>query len=174
MTVQQKHYVTFSSPGTMFAEQSSREIDSWSPELACRLAKEINERHGSKPYGFQFETRLVADPVSDGQGGTLKVQPKTISKSGTYFITGTILRLDEIPETPENSILRSNMRSNGYPVVIENCNSWKSVNPFNSGDFLVDWDGKVLVKGSSPELEDYRREKIAERERELDAYRVKA
>lgn len=171
MAVQQKHYVIFNSPGTMFAEQSSREIDSWSPELACRLAKETNERHGAKPYGFRFETRLVADPVSDGQGGTLDVQPKTVAKSGMYFITGKILRLDEIPETQENSILRSNMRSNGYPVVIENTNSWKSTNPFESGDFLVDWDGKVLVKGSSPELEDYRREKISEREKELASYR---
>jgi hypothetical protein len=171
MTVREKHFVSFYSPGTMFAEQTSREIDAWSPALACKMAQEIVERHASKPYGFRFETRLVSDPIDDGRGGKLSVDSKKIAESGTYFITGEVIRLDDIPDTQENNILRSNMRCNDYPIVVENRNSWKSVQPFGEGDSIVDRDGRVLVKGSDPELVAYRKKRIAEHDAEMQSFR---
>jgi len=164
--VSKKHYVTFYSPGTLFSEESSREIAEWSPAVACKMARQIQERHGAKPYGFRFVTRLVSEPIDDGEGGKLEVRPKEVAKSGLFFITGRLLKLDDIPETPETSILRDNMRCNDHPIVCENCNSWKSVLPFNRDDVLLDAAGKVLVKGSDKELDEYRRRKIAERDAE--------
>lgn len=169
--IREKHFVTFTSPGTFFAEQSDREIAEWSPALACKMADEIVERYGAKPHSFRFSTRIVSDPVDDGYGGKLNVQSKEIAKSGNFFITGRLLKLDEIPETPETSILRSNMKCNRYPIVVENTNSWKATLPFESGDCIVDRTGKVLVKGSDRELEDYRRAKIAERDAELAGFK---
>lgn len=40
MKTEEKHYVIFHSPGTMFDETTSREIESWSTEQAASLAKE--------------------------------------------------------------------------------------------------------------------------------------
>lgn len=165
--IHKKHYVTFYSPGTLFSEQSSQEIAEWSPPLACKLSQEITERHGAKPYGFRFETRLVSDPVDDGEGGKLNVASKEVASSGIHFITGELKRYDDIPNVPEFRMLRSNMRCNGYWVIVENTNSFKSTLPFEADAILVDRDGNVITKGSDPKLEAYRRLKSAERETEV-------
>ena len=52
-----KHFVTFYSPGTFVAEQTTKPIDSWDVELAVSMSGEIKERYGALPYGFQFSTR---------------------------------------------------------------------------------------------------------------------
>jgi len=69
MTVQEKHYVTFHSPGTLFNESSTKEIDTWDIKRAVEMSKDITERYGAKPFGFTFSTYLENDEaVSDGRG----------------------------------------------------------------------------------------------------------
>lgn len=145
----QKHFVTFLSPGSLFSESSTMEIPECHPPLAARLAREITERHGAKPYGFCFETRIVHDPIPDGFGGTLRVESKTIAKSGTYFLTGTVRAYSEIPETEKTHILRANMRGNDWPLMVENTNSYRTTMPYGSGDCVVDVDGNVVDAGDS-------------------------
>ena len=145
----QKHFVTFLSPGSLFSESSSMEIPERSPPLAARMAREITERHGAKPYGFCFETRVVHDPIPDGIGGTLNVESKVLAKTGTYFLTGTVRAYSEIPETKDTSILRSNMRCNGWPLMVENTNSYRTTMPYGSDDCVVDVDGNVVDAGDS-------------------------
>ena len=36
----QKHYVTFYSPGSFVSESTGKEIDAWSVDLAVRMAKD--------------------------------------------------------------------------------------------------------------------------------------
>ena len=125
----QKHYVTFYSPGSFMPESTSKEIDAWSVDLAVHYAKNIKERHGATPYGFNFKTM-----ESDGWS------PKTVKESGMYYLGGRLMKLIDIPDTKENSILRDNMRFNNYEYVIENTNSWKIILPFNKNkDTLLDW-----------------------------------
>ena len=125
----QKHYVTFYSPGSFVSESTSKEIDTWSVDLAVRMAKDIKERHGAVPYGFRFKTK-----ESDGWS------PKTVKESGMYYLGGRLMRLIDIPDTKENSILRDNMRFNNYEWVIENTNSWKVTLPFyKDKDTLLGW-----------------------------------
>jgi hypothetical protein len=125
----QKHFVTFLSPGTFVSETTTKEIDSWDVDLAINMAKSIKERHAAVPYGFYFETK-----ESDGWG------PKTIADSGIYYLGGKLMTLDDIPETSENMILRSNMKNNDYEYVIENTNSWKVTMPFRKNkDVLLDF-----------------------------------
>jgi hypothetical protein len=162
MAVREKLFVTFVSPGTFFAESSTREIDSESPQLACRMAREITERHNAKPYSFVFITKLVSDPVDDGRGGKLEVDSREVRRSGNYFITGELKRFDDILETDKTRILLSNMRCNDYPIVVENRNSFLATLPFASGDVIVDWDGNVVQRGDAPDLVEYRKQKAVD------------
>lgn len=161
-----KHFVEFFSPGTFFAETSVREVSSWDTKEAVGLAETIKERHGAKPYGFQFFTSIVADPVPDGEGGTLEVEPKEVKRSGTYFLGGKLMNLEAIAGIADYSILLANMRCNGWPIVIENSNSYRSTHPFKEEDLLVGPDGEIARRGDEPFLVEYRAEKIAERDRE--------
>lgn len=148
-----KNYVTFLSPGTFTSESTTKEVPEIHPPLAARMAREIAERHGAKPYGFIFEERIVHDPIPDGIGGTLNVQSKTLLSTGIYFLTGTVRRYDEIPETKDTHILRANMRGNDWPLVIENTNSYRTTMVYESKDCVVDVDGNVIDCGGYPERE---------------------
>ena len=111
MTICEKHYALFFSPGTFVSEQSEREIGEWDPREAVRLAGTITERHGARPYGFRFETRLVSDPILDGRGGKLAVDPKVIRRSAMHWIDGRVLTLAEVErEMAEERNLICNMR----------------------------------------------------------------
>ena len=126
----EKHFVTFLSPGTFVSETTTKEIDSWSVDLAMRMARDIKERHGATPYGFRFETK-----ASDGW------EPRTVKSSGIYYLGGTLLTIDDVPDTDENKTLRWNMKNNDIETVIENTNSWKVTMPFNkSKDVLLEWN----------------------------------
>ena len=157
-----KHIVTFYSPGTVVSATSDRLIAEWSPGLAAQMATGIKERHGATPYGFCFRTLLTADPVPDGEGGVLKVEPKAVAASGMYFLTGTVLRYEDIPDTPDTHIIRTNMRWNGYPLVVENRNSYRSTFPFIETSVIVDRTGKVVDRGDAPRWMEYRARIIAE------------
>lgn len=161
--IKDKHYAFFESPGTMFAEKSSREIGEWSTHLAASMATEIVERHGARPYCFRFETRREADPIDDGNGGTLEVMPKTVKKSGRYFINGRLETLDEVEAKadPEERIRIANMRGNDWPISVVTANSFRSTQIFEEGDCIVDADGNITMRGDAPELVRYRAETIA-------------
>jgi hypothetical protein len=139
--VTERNFVVFMSPGTFVDEISERPIGGWSVAVALELAAQITERHGAKPCGFRFETRLVAAPVDDGRGGKLEVRPRTIKTSGMYFIDGRVFTLAEIEAHPEygpDSILAGNMRGNGWMRVVETRNGYRHMAIVRDGDRVVD------------------------------------
>lgn len=158
MRPRRKHFVTFESPGTFVHETSTRSIASWNIPAAARMATKIIERYGARPFAFYFETQLVADPVPDGEGGTLKVLPKTVKRSGRYFLNATLETVDEIAarNDPSERILVLNMDGNDWPIVAVSTNGWRSVQPFNVEDFVVDAKGKVTKAGNDPLYVKYR------------------
>ena len=151
-------FVCFSSPGTFVHETTERPIAKWDTVTACEMSRDITERYGAKPFGFTFSRCLVHDPISDGQGGLLNVQRKEIERSGMHFLGGTLLMLDELENAndPDMRTLRGNMRCNDWPIVIENRNSWRSIQPFDEGDKIVGDEGEILRSGDEPELVSYR------------------
>lgn len=161
-----KHYVEFYSPGTFFHESSRREIESWSIAAACQMAVSIKERYDAKPYGFRFITMIVAEPVPDGEGGMLKVEPKEVAKSPLHYLGGTVKLYHDIADVPENRTLRSNMRCNREPVAIENCNSWRFTGFFGEDELIVE-GGKIVRRGDDKDLKTYRKEMRAEFEKKL-------
>jgi hypothetical protein len=126
------------------------------------MANEITERHGAKPYGFQFVEQIVAEPIDDGEGGTLRVEPKEVFRSGMYFIGGKLIRYDDVPDDQDHRIMRSNMRSNRHPICCETRRSYRWTSTFKAEDFCVDEDGAITVRGDDDELTAYRAAKIAE------------
>ena len=127
----EKHFVTFYSPGTFVAEESTKPIDAWDVETARIMALGIKERYGAKPCGFQFSTRARSDSDLDS---------KVTAKSPMYYLGGTVETLAEVEAraTDKDQILLSNMRGNGYERVITNNNSWTVTRPLNPTDVVLD------------------------------------
>jgi hypothetical protein len=162
----EKHFVEFTSPGTFFHEETPTPIDAWDVGSAVAMAKGIKERLGAAPCGFQFVTRLCHEPIADGKGGTLKVESRELRRSGTHFITGRVITFEDAHAGGEPMrILRDNMRINDWPLCIENTNTWPWKNRYEPGDCIVDWDGRVIDRGDSPERMAYREATLAKFER---------
>lgn len=127
----QKHFVTFYSPGTFVAEHSTKDIDSWDVEAAKRMAVSISERYGAKPYGFRFSTRVRGPDDLDST---------VTSTSPMYYLPHCkVETLEEIEarNDPKESILRSNMRGNGYDRVVVTTEGWKWTQPLTANDVVL-------------------------------------
>ena len=160
-----KHYVVFSSPGSFFHEKSEHEIGEWNTHEAVRIAGTVVERHGARPFGFHFETRLTANGLI---AGVLRVEPKTIKTSGMHFINGRVVTYDDVVarNDPQEQILLSNMRNNDSVLICETRNGYLSTNEYREDACVVDSDGTVIDRGNSPERVAYRRETLARIARE--------
>lgn len=127
-----KHFITFLSPGTLFAEKTEKPIESWDSEDGKRMARDIKERHNATPYGFYFTTR---------ERGENDLDSKVVATSGVYYLGGKVETIDEVKcrNDPSEKILLSNMKRNGWDRIITNTNSWKITQPLNSNDVVLDW-----------------------------------
>jgi len=161
---ERKVFAQFYSPGTFFAETSTMPLETGSIKEAVNLSKEVSERYGAKPYAFDIVTKLVAQPVDDGEGGVIPMSTKEVERRGRFFIGGRLIRYEEMVKVEgERSVIVSNMRGNGWPICIENVNSYKSTQPFKEDDAVVDLDtGEILFSGSDPDLVKYRAARIGE------------
>lgn len=133
MSTVSKHFVTFRSPGTFFAEETEKPIESWDIPTAVAMAATITERYNAKPYGFVFTTRSRDDNDLDSH---------ETARSGMHFIGAKLVTLAEVEarNNPKDAILLSNMRGNGYSAVVEpdaNNTGWRWCQPFNEGDILL-------------------------------------
>ena len=128
----EQHFVTFFSPGTIVSEETTKPIESWNVNEAATMARDIMERHNATPFAFQFSTRRRNDDELDS---------KTVATSGRYFLGGTVLTLEQVKarRNPDDRTLISNMETNGYERIIENCNSWKVVQPLGADDIVLEF-----------------------------------
>lgn len=126
------HFVEFLSPGTFVHEVTTKAIDAWDVERAKLMAIDIVERYGARPYGFRFITRSRSDDELDS---------KVTAQSGVYYLGGTIRTIEQVEADadPAETILLSNMRSNGWPRIVTNTNSWKWTAPLADGDEVLDF-----------------------------------
>ena len=127
-----KNFVIFYSPGSFVSEMTEKEIDSWDIEKAKELARSVSERYNAKPFGFRFITRSRNDDELDS---------KVTEKSNMYYLGGKIRHLDFIilENNPDDRILISNMKMNGWDRVVENTNSWKVTQPLEENDVVLEW-----------------------------------
>lgn len=128
----EKHFVEFFSPGTFVSESTCVPVDSWDVDKAIALSREIKERHNSRPYGFTFITKSRNDDELDS---------KVSKKSNFYFLGGKVETYEDVCKRndPDEEILRSNMRINGFKRVITNTNSWKITLPLDDDDVVLDY-----------------------------------
>ena len=125
-----KHYVIFYSPGSFVAEETRKEIDSWSVPKAKAMAHGIKERHGATPYGFRFVTR---------ERGGKDFDSKEVKRSGMYYFGGKIWTLAELKarNNSKDRTLIWNMDNNNWSKVVINTNSWKWIQPLEKGDRVL-------------------------------------
>lgn len=125
-----KHFVTFFSPGTFVAEQTTKPVDSWDVEAAKTMAETITERYSAVPYAFQFLTR---------ERGPDDLDSKITERSPMYYINCKVETIAEIEarNDPKESILRSNMRGNGWDKVVVTTKGWRWTQPLASGDVVL-------------------------------------
>lgn len=135
MKTVQAHFVTFYSPGTFVAEPTEKPIPDWDTDTAMKMAHDIVERYDATPYAFRFTTRARS-------GGDL--DSHEAKRSCLYHLGGKVETLAEVEarNDPKESILRSNMRGNGYNRIVVNDNSWRSVQPLGKDDVVLDWKPK--------------------------------
>jgi len=126
----EQHFVTFFSPGTFVAEDTTKPINSWSVDDAVAMAALITERHAAKPYAFQFTTRGREDHELDS---------KVIAKSPMHYIGGRVETLEEVEarNSPDERILRANMRGNGYKRIWRSTAGWSWTQPLNDEDVVI-------------------------------------
>ena len=129
--VMSKHYVTYYSPGTFMAEQTTKEIESWDVDKAIEMSKDIKERHGALPYGFCFTTRGRTEKDLDS---------KETARSCMYYLGGEVLTLKEVKKqnNPGDKILISNMECNGWKRIVKNSNSYLWTQPLEDDDIVLD------------------------------------
>jgi len=130
-TEMKRHFVTFMSPGTFVAEDSTKQVESWDVKTAQEMAETIEERHGATPYGFYFSTQ---------ERGAGEWQPKQTAKSSMYYLPHCkVETLEEIEarNDPKESILRSNMRCNGWKRVVVTTKGWRWTQPLNDTDVVL-------------------------------------
>lgn len=127
-----KKFVTFFSPGTFMAEETTESIDEWDVNKAIEMSRNIKERYNAFPYGFQFTTRSRDDDELDS---------KVVAKSPFYWLGGEVLTLEQVKShrNPDDEILISNMENNGYNKIIINTNSWKWTMPLEKTDIVLDF-----------------------------------
>jgi hypothetical protein len=131
----QQHFVTFYSPGTFMSEETTKSIDSWDVKTAMKMAHDIIERYAATPFGFQFTTRSRGEKDLDS---------KKASESPMYYLGGRVETLAQVEarNDPNEDILRSNMRGNGWDKIIVNDNSYRSCRPLTPTDVVLDWKPK--------------------------------
>jgi len=127
-----QNFVTFYSPGSFFSEETTKEVKSWDTNVAIEMAIKIKERHGAIPYGFRFSTR---------ERGPKDLDSKETKTSCFYYLGGKVETLKEIESRndPNEKILLSNMKNNGFKKVIVNTNSWKFTAGLNKDDVVLEF-----------------------------------
>lgn len=125
-----KHFVTFYSPGTMVAESTVKEISSWDIGMAVAMSKDIEERHGARPYGFFFTTK---------KRGFRDFTPREVARSGMYYVNCKVETLEELEARGDKkeSILLQNMKTNGWDKMVSTKSGWAWSHPFHEGDTLL-------------------------------------
>ena len=124
-----KRFVTFYSPGTFVAEQTTKCVASWDVEKAVAMVPEIKERYGATPYGFQFHTK---------RRGTGDFEPKEIDRSPMYYVNCRVQTLEDVEaEGPSCAILAQNMRSNNWDRVVTTEEGWKWTQPLGETDVVL-------------------------------------
>lgn len=163
MNPKRQSIARFYLPDLLFAGESVVPLETGRIKDAVQAAKKVKSRHGYTPYAFALQTRIVCDPIPDGEGGFLNVEPKLVDPGiGRYYLGGQVKNYEEVvalSDEGERSIVAINMVNNEIPIVIY---KYGQAHEFNEDDVVVcDDTGEIILRGYDPDLSKYRAEKIA-------------
>jgi hypothetical protein len=116
-------YVEFMQPGILFPNSYTEEVQDRGID---------NIKPGPNVYAFRFYDYDTAEVNGETFSG------KRHNNSGFYFVGGALYEIDDLPNTPEFDILRSNMQNNDYSRVIR-CRTGNWL-PFGADDTILNPD----------------------------------
>ena len=120
-------YVEYLYPGSLFSESSARVVSGRDPGRAAREAPE-------SAFAFRFYDRAEAGITVDGR--PVMLRSAEFRATGRYYIDAEPLDAAAVAALPgDYSILLSNMRSNGWDVILR-CRSG-NFQPMRDGDTIV-------------------------------------
>lgn len=123
------HEVTFYSPGTFVAEDSTRRVRSWSVKVARKMAEALTERHGAIPYGFRFCTM---------ERKKLNGPAKVIEQSPMYYLPHCkVQTIEDVRKSDPGSILLRNMECNKWDRIVTTTKGWKWSQPLRPDDVVL-------------------------------------
>ncbi len=127
-TALRQHFVTFYSPGTFVHEETTKPMIKWDIKVAQQGAQGIVERHGARPFAFQFSTRASKE-----------LESQIVNRSPLYYLGGKIETLAEVKAraTDKDRILLANMEGNGLKQIITTNNPHPLCQPFGAGDVIL-------------------------------------
>lgn len=140
-----KCIIKYYCPGTFFDENGSITVPErdFTIETAVARASEITARYNAKPYGFKFVVKTYEETESGGQ--ICRSEP-AFTRSGMHYLDGTVLTLADIPDTPENSTLRSNMQNQDLPAAVETRNGYRHTGALRREDVVLR-GSQVVARG---------------------------
>lgn len=116
MTTRNRFIATYYYPGSFVSETATREID-----MPTRASAEANKPAGNVGYTsvcYAIKIHEYTDRLFKADNGESKWIPEGEELVDSW-IYGEKIHVDDIPDTPDNRILRSNIRINtndGYAV----------------------------------------------------------
>lgn len=141
-----KRDVTFYSPGTIVAEQTmirikGKDLDEIRQKATIE-SQNIIERYNATPYCFVISKD---------------------EKRRRYYLPHTRIELlDEIVnrDDPKDRILISNMRCNNWNAVVTTTLGWKTTQPLDEDDCIVDAFGNIVLRGFEADINVIRERKL--------------
>ncbi len=107
LSMQLRHKAKYLLPGVLFPEETTRDLDSYSPAEAA-------EKAPPGAYCFTVYSLPVVD-FEVPKGFDVKPQPQ--DESARFYLGGQLFSYAEIVGMPGMDILASNMRSNNWTLL---------------------------------------------------------
>lgn len=123
--IRTRYLAEYAFPGLLFPEMDTRDIEV--PTL--RAAVQANPRNGWYAVRITAITKELFTSDSGEERWLTKGGPEKVD----HIVVGERIHINDIPDTPENSILRSNIRGNtddGYAVKTRRGN-WQFASDYN-------------------------------------------
>lgn len=104
-----RHYMEVVNAGGFFHETSTKQVET----------REVPKDYEFHKWSYKYRFYDVPVKITVDGGEKFEKTGEATNCTGWHFRGGVVKTIDDIPDTRENTILRSNMIGNNMPAVID-------------------------------------------------------